>query len=137
MYLDSDRRPTLTPKLALRIAVLGGIALVAFAVIFFRLWYLQVLSSDKYLAEARNNQERNIKVQAPRGEILDRNGRLLVDNRTGLAVKITPDKLPRSRRRRRAVYRRLGRLLQMPSNRISRTVRKEFKALPFSAATVK
>ena len=94
MYLDSDRRPALTPQLALRVAMIGGIALVAFAVIFFRLWYLQVLSGDKYLAEANNNRVREIKVQAPRGKIVDRNGRVLVDNRTGLAVKISPDKLP-------------------------------------------
>jgi penicillin-binding protein 2 len=37
----------ITPQLALRVAILGGIALVLFAVIFFRLWYLQVLSGDK------------------------------------------------------------------------------------------
>ena len=44
MYLETDRRPPLTPRLAIRVAVIGGIALVAFAVIFFRLWYLQVLT---------------------------------------------------------------------------------------------
>ncbi len=137
MYLDSDRRPTLTPKLALRIAILGGIALVAFAVIFFRLWYLQVLSGDRYLTEARNNQQRKITVQAPRGEVVDRDGRLLVENRTGLAVKVTPDKLPRSRRKRRALYRRLGRVLHMRPRRIRRGISRELKALPFSTATVK
>ena len=94
MYLDNDRRPTLTPQLAWRVAIIGGVALVAFAVIFFRLWYLQVLSSDKYVAAAQGNQLRRIKVQAPRGEIVDREGRVLVRNRVGLAVKITPDTLP-------------------------------------------
>src|SRR5919106_3228042 len=103
MYLDSDRRPTLTPQLALRVAVIGGIALVAFAGIFFRLWYLQVLSGDKYEAQARNNQIREIKVQAPRGEIVDREGRVLVENRTGLAVKVTPDKLPEDGAERRGL----------------------------------
>jgi penicillin-binding protein 2 len=137
VYLDSDRRPTLTPKLALRIAILGGIALVAFGVIFFRLWYLQVLSGDNYLKEARNNQQREIKVEAPRGEIVDRDGRVLVDNRTGLAVKVTPDKLPRDARKRQEVYHRLGRLLGMRTRRIERAVGKQLKALPFSAATVK
>src|SRR5918992_4029497 len=111
MYLDSDRRPPLTPQLALGVAVIGGIALVVFAVVFFRLWYLQVLSGDKYLSEARNNQVRELKVQAPRGEIVDREGRVLVDNRTGLAVKVSPDKLPERRAERRALYRRLGRVL--------------------------
>src|SRR3954453_2229302 len=137
MYLDSDRRPTLTPKLALRIAILGGIALVAFGVVFFRLWYLQVLSGESYKAEAQNNQQREIKVEAPRGEVVDRDGRVLVDNRTGLAVKVTPDKLPKDPHRRNEVYRRLGRLGRMSPRKIEKEVAKELKALPFSAATVK
>jgi cell division protein FtsI/penicillin-binding protein 2 len=47
VYLDNERRPTLTPQLAVRVAILGGIALAAFAVIFFRLWFLQVLSTAR------------------------------------------------------------------------------------------
>ncbi len=53
MYLDNERRPTLTPQLAVRVAMFGGIALAAFAVMFFRLWFLQVLSSDAYVKEAQ------------------------------------------------------------------------------------
>ena len=62
--------------------------------IFFRLWYLEVLSGDRYLAEAKNNQVREITVQAPRGEIVDRNGKVLVDNRTALALQVRTDELP-------------------------------------------
>jgi penicillin-binding protein 2 len=137
MYLDNDRRPTLTPQLAFRVAIIGGIALVAFAVIFFRLWYLQVLSGDKYVAEAQNNQLRKIKVQAPRGEIVDREGRVLVRNRVGLAVKITPDKFPEDESERQELYRRLGRLLDMRPGRIEKRVDGQFEELPFSKATVK
>jgi penicillin-binding protein 2 len=137
MYLDNDRRPTLTPQLAFRVAILGGVALIAFAVIFFRLWYLQVLSGDKYVAEAQNNQLRKIKVQAPRGEIVDREGRVLVRNRVGLAVKITPDKFPEDESERAELYRRLARVLDMRPRRIERRVEQQFKELPFSKATVK
>ena len=137
MYLDNERRPTLTPQLAVRVAVIGGVALVAFAVVFFRLWYLQVLSGDKYRAEANNNRIREIKVQAPRGEIVDREGRPLVDNRTGLAVKITPSRLPDERPKRRRLYRRLGRVLDLKPRRIAREVKKQLVAQPFSTATVK
>ena len=94
MYLDTDNRPPITPQLAFRVAVIGGFALVMFAIIFFRLWYLQILSGDKYLADANNNRVREIKVEAPRGVILDRDGRVLVDNRVGLAVKVRPDEIP-------------------------------------------
>ena len=137
MYLDNDRRPTLTPQLAWRVAIIGGVALVAFAVIFFRLWYLQVLSSDKYVAAAQGNQLRRIKVQAPRGEIVDREGRVLVRNRVGLAVKITPETLPEDQAERDEVYKRLAKLLGMRAARIERRVDEQFDELPFSKATVK
>src|SRR5215208_6874337 len=104
MYLDNERRPTLTPQLAFRVAVVGGAALVMFALIFFRLWYLQVLSGDKYLAAASENRVREIKVQAPRGEIVDRHGLALVENRNSLSIKLTPDKLPDDMREREEVY---------------------------------
>ena len=137
MYLDDDRRPTLTPQLAVRVALIGGIALVAFSVIFFRLWYLQVLSGDQYLAEARDNRVREIKVQAPRGEIVDRNGAKLVDNRPGMAVVLTPDRLPERLDERRRLYRRLGKLLDMRARAIARDVEPQLSALPYSTVTVK
>ena len=115
MYLDTERRPPITPQLAIRVAVIGGVALVLFAVIFFRLWYLQVLSGDHYLAEARDNRVRQIKVQAPRGEIVDRQGRA-----------------ERSR-----VYHLLGRIIGLSPREIRHRVNKQLKDLPFSAATIK
>jgi penicillin-binding protein 2 len=136
MYLDNERRPTLTPQLAVRVAIFGGIALAAFAVIFFRLWFLQVLSSDAYVKEARGNQLREIRVQPPRGDIVDREGRVLVTNRVGLAVELTPEKLSDDRSERRALYRRLGRLLDMRPRAIERRVNEQFKELPFSKATI-
>jgi penicillin-binding protein 2 len=137
MYLDNERRPTLTPQLATRVAILGGIALAAFAVIFFRLWFLQVLSSDKYVAEARGNQLREIRVQAPRGDIVDREGRVLVRNRVGEAVKLSPVGLPEDEAERQALYRRLGRLLNMRPRAIARSVNEQFDEVPFSQATIK
>jgi penicillin-binding protein 2 len=137
MYLDSDRRPPITPQLAWRVAVIGGLALVMFAIVFFRLWYLQILSGDKYLADANNNRVREIKVEAPRGEILDRDGRVLVDNRVGLAVKVRPDQIPPPGPRRTALYDRLAKTLSMKPVNVRKTVESQFKAQPFVSATVK
>jgi penicillin-binding protein 2 len=137
MYLDGENRRGLTPQLAFRIALIGGVALLAFGVIFFRLWYLQVLSGDQYEAKANDNRVREIKVQAPRGEVVDRDGRVLVDNRTGLAVKVTPGKLPGERSERMAIYRKLGKVLGSRTSRIDKSVSDQLKALPYSAATVK
>jgi penicillin-binding protein 2 len=137
VYLDNERRPTLTPKLAFRVAVIGGVALVMFSIIFFRLWYLQVLSGDNYVAAARENRVREIKVQAPRGEIVDRHGQPLVENRNSLSIKVTPDKLPQSRAEREEVYRRLAKLLGLKPRRLERRVERELKALPYSKPTIK
>lgn len=136
MYRDS-RPPSLTPQLAFRVAILGGIALLAFALMFFRLWYLQVLSGDTYRAEANDNRVREIKVHAPRGEIVDREGRVLVENRVGLTVKASPARLPDSEAARDDVYRRLGRVLGIRPRRIERRVESQFRELPYALATVK
>ncbi|HKN93017.1 MAG TPA: penicillin-binding transpeptidase domain-containing protein, partial [Thermoleophilaceae bacterium] len=137
MYLDNENRPAITPQLALRVAILGGIALVMFAIVFFRLWYLQVLSGDKYLAQARDNQIRNILIQAPRGKIVDRNGNVLVDNRVAYAVTISPDKLPQRQAVKTELYTRLARVLGMRRRDIRTTVRTQLRAQPFAKATVK
>jgi penicillin-binding protein 2 len=137
LYLDNDRRPTMTPQLAVRVAILGGVALLAFGIVFFRLWFLQVLSAQTYKTEAQGNQLRKIRVQAPRGDIVDREGRPLVANRVGQAVEITPDKLPKAQADRRVLYHRLGKLLRMRPRVIARRVDQQFKELPFSTATVK
>ena len=137
MYLDNERRPTLTPKLAFRVAVIGGVALVMFSIIFFRLWYLQVLSGDNYVAAARENRVREIKIEAPRGEIVDRHGVRLVENRNSLSIKVTPDKLPENRAERARVFRRLGRLLGVNPRRTERRVERELKALPYTKPTIK
>ena len=137
MYRDSDRVGPMSPQLALRVAIIGGVALVIFGIIFFRLWYLQVLSGDKYLAEANNNRVREIKVEAPRGKIVDRNGQILVDNRQGKAVKIVPDKLPEDPRQKAVVYSKLARVLDMNRRELRRDVNQQFKMLPFSSATAK
>ena len=78
----------------MRIALLTGVALALFSVIFLRLWYLQVLSGDSYREQANDNRVREIRVQPPRGDILDRNGKVLVRNRTEMALQVQPNELP-------------------------------------------
>ena len=56
---DENAAPT-HAQFAMRVTILGGIALVAFAAIFFRLWFLEVLSGEAYLKEANANRVREI-----------------------------------------------------------------------------
>jgi penicillin-binding protein 2 len=127
----------MTKRLALRIAVFGGFALVLFAILFFRLWTLQVVNGEEYLAEANNNRTREYRVPAPRGEILDRDGEVLVDNRTSLALQINPRKLPAEEDERRAELRRLGDLAGMSLRRIRRTMREELAEAPAAPVTLR
>jgi len=99
MEPGQDRRPPITPQLALRVAVLGAVAFGLFAIIFFRLWYLQVLSGDRYVAEANSNRVRELRIQAPRGKIVDRGGKVIVRNRVAVVVEIDPSKLPEQERK--------------------------------------
>jgi penicillin-binding protein 2 len=124
MYLRNDSRPQ-GSRLSLRVAVAGGVGAVLFAVLFFRLWNLQVLSGDEYLAEAQNNRTREIKVIAPRGDILDRNGEVLVDNRASLALQLNTSKLPEDPAEEKAELVRLGELAHMSLRKVRRTIAEE------------
>lgn len=82
------------PQFAMRVAILGGFALVMFAIIFFRLWYLQILTGEQYVQQARANDQRLLPIPAPRGEIVDRSGRPIVSDSVTNAVQIMPASLP-------------------------------------------
>jgi penicillin-binding protein 2 len=98
----------LTPQMALRVAVLGFVALAIFAILFLRLWALQVLSGERYLSAANDNRVRTIRLEAPRGPILDRNGHVLVGNVAGTRVELWPSDLPKTWAAQRAELHRLS-----------------------------
>jgi penicillin-binding protein 2 len=124
----------LTPQLALRVGILGVVALLAFGVLFARLWSLQVLSGDEYLNAAQNNQLRLVRIEAPRGPILDRNGRVLVSNVAGTAVKLWVGDMPEQGRHE--LVRRLAQVLDVPARELARAV-DERRSDPLTPITVK
>jgi penicillin-binding protein 2 len=73
---DEPSRPNL------RLRVVGVAALLLFAVLVLRLWTLQVIDAKSYAAAVVRNQVRVVSVAAPRGEIVDRAGTVLVGNLT-------------------------------------------------------
>ena len=80
--------------MAIRATALGVVAAALLGLLLFRLWALQVLHSDQAAVAAVQNQVRMTPVPAARGVIVDRAGRLLVSNQTGLSVQINPAGLP-------------------------------------------
>lgn len=87
------RKDRKAPSVAFRIGLMGAMAVLLFAVLFFRIWFLQVLSGDHYVAMAENNRIRFIPEEATRGIVYDRNMKPLVENRAGLAVTVFPPAL--------------------------------------------
>jgi penicillin-binding protein 2 len=132
-----DPQIPVSPQLALRVAIIGGIAMVLFGVIFFRLWYLQVLSGEQYVAQANANSSRPLPIAAPRGEVLDREGAPIVTSTTTNAVQIVPSALPAAGAPRLALYHRLGRLLGMSAAHIQAVVEHERKEVPYAPVTIK
>src|SRR2546421_661915 len=83
--------PLESPRLRLGIVAIVVVSL--FAALLARLWYLQVLAAPQYRTQASVNRVRTIYTEAPRGRILDRQGRVLVDNRVTDAVVVNREEL--------------------------------------------
>ena len=103
-----------TPRLLRRVSVLGVAMLVIFAVLLLRLWALQVLAGTKYVDQAAANSFRTVRVQAPRGQITDRNGVPLVTNVPATAILLWPADLPKVYTTRYAELRALAKLTSVP-----------------------
>jgi penicillin-binding protein 2 len=69
------------------------LSIAVFAMFFLlltRLWYLQILEADNLMSQSENNRLRFVPVAAPRGAILDRNGKVLVSNTPSFSVALIP-----------------------------------------------
>jgi penicillin-binding protein 2 len=76
---------------AMRLTAAQYIILAIFLVLAYGLWRLQVMQSDYYSLAAERNHTRNIPVLAPRGKILDREGRIIVDNYPSFSALLLRD----------------------------------------------
>jgi len=82
-----------TDRSRLRLVVLQVLVLSLLATLLGRLWFLQVLSGERYQQAADNNRVREVITQPVRGLILDDLGRPLVRNRTTMVVTVDRNKL--------------------------------------------
>ena len=100
-----------------RTAIFSALAGTAFGVLLLRLWGMQVISGRDYSDQAYSNSTSEVSLRATRGRILDRNGNVLVGNRTCMAVVADKSVADNSR-----VVRRLGNLLGMPDVAVRRNI---------------
>ena len=69
-------------NLPIRIGTIQIIAFILLAILGARLYYLQIVRNEELTKRAENQRIRLIPIPAPRGAILDRNGKVLVDSRS-------------------------------------------------------
>lgn len=81
-------------KTAARVRLLAAVVAFLFAAIVTRLWFLQVLASEDYRERAETNRVRLVPQPPIRGRILDRNGKVLVANRSSLQITVNPRAVP-------------------------------------------
>src|SRR5438874_2712034 len=81
-----DEKPSQTRLTAVQYIILGIFLLLAYG-----LWKLQVSESSLYASLAEQNRIRNVPILAPRGKIIDRNGRTIVDNYRSVTALLLRD----------------------------------------------
>lgn len=75
-------------KMSSRVKALAGVVIFLFASLVTRLWFLQVLAAEENQDRAESNRVRVVPLPAPRGNILDREGRVLIDNRSSIEIVV-------------------------------------------------
>lgn len=105
-------------SLTFRMNVLFFIIFIIFTALIFRLGYMQIVKGEDYVRELQSKEEVRVNTSVPRGRILDRYGRILVDNAPENAITYT--KLPSTKRAEMIeIAEQLAELIEMPTKRVT------------------
>lgn len=115
----SQRPPASTDATTLRLTFLAALLLSLFVLLLARLWFLQVMVGDRFVARAEGQAIRELEITAPRGDILDRDGEPLVDNRYAQVVSVNTGEMGEERE---AIIADLASLLGLPLEEIERRI---------------
>jgi penicillin-binding protein 2 len=75
----------------MRLTIISYVIVGLMALLLLGFWKLQIIDSDRYAQLAERNRVRTIPIIAPRGSMLDRQGRTLVDNYPSFSVLLLRD----------------------------------------------
>lgn len=112
-----DTRDFVRPR---RFVAMGMVIVVVFTALTVRLWDLQVVSGGHYRVLAEQNRVLRLPVEAERGSIVDRNGKVLARNLPGFAVTVIPIDLPRAKQP--TLVQHLGPLLARDPAEVSKVI---------------
>jgi len=101
---------------------LAAVTILAFAVLFGRLFYLQVIQGQHFRLVAEGNRIRRQTIFAPRGLVLDRNGKTIVQNTASYNLVAVPFDLPKEGLQ--TELEKLGALLGLDINEVSEKLSK-------------
>src|SRR5579862_3468847 len=76
---------------SIRLTAVQYVILSIFLILAYGLWRLEVVQSEFYANLAEKNRIRNVPILAPRGKILDREGRIIVDNYPSFSALLMRD----------------------------------------------
>lgn len=84
-FLDK-KLGTETNPLKKKVLLLWPLVIVCFLILFFRLFFLQILRGEENLKRSKENRIKLLTIHAPRGIIFDRNGKILAANTPGFRL---------------------------------------------------
>jgi penicillin-binding protein 2 len=93
MNQRSHSNPTEDTRRRLRVLMVG--LALGFIVLLLRAWYLQVIEGERFVTLSESNRIRSIPQRDIRGQILDRHGKVLVDNRISFTLSVLPEETPK------------------------------------------
>ena len=73
-----------------RVPWIAAFIVFVFLIFFGRLFQLQVIQTDDLRMRSLHNSVRTLRVEAPRGDIVDRDGRILAATRPAFGVQLIP-----------------------------------------------
>ncbi|UOF93683.1 MAG: penicillin-binding protein 2 [Bordetella sp.] len=95
-YLYLENNFQIKKSFHLRIFISIFIIILCFVILITRFWYLQVVLHDDLTEKANFNRVNIRKIQPPRGQILDRNGKILACNYPAYGLDIIPRLIDKS-----------------------------------------
>lgn len=122
-----------------RMAVTTIIILGVFLVIIARLLFLQGIKGNEYLTIARDNKVRVVALDAVRGDVYDRNGVLMVGNRSSFVVSMTDVQASMDEteiKQREKIIKKLAGVLGMTTDQVKRRL-SNLQIDPYKAVPIK
>ncbi len=110
----------LEPQIEGRVRWLFVVVVAVFAIFGLRLFQLQIVEGESYRMRSERNRVRSVRLEAPRGDILDRDGRAVASTRAAFALQAIPAEVSRPE----ITWEVLARLLEQSPDRLRERVGK-------------